>query len=177
MRNTFPVRLRLDLVGMLLRVLLLFLGAIVSVHCVAQPNSPKRDAIRQLVEVSISGQSLWSPIVDPIVSSGRRANPAADPKVWVELDAQIKQVVVKAASAPGGPIYRTIARYDERFTEAEIQELLKFFSSDVGRKFTREQTLLQVENDAQMEAFVKQLLPDMQRSITSFFKERGLRLP
>jgi len=162
----------------LLRTVSLAAAAFVSIQCGAQPqNSAKREAIRQLVEVSVSNQALWSAIVDPFVTAGRTANPSADPKVWGELDGRIKEVVMKSASAPGGPVYRTIARYDERFTEAEIQGLLRFFSSDLGRKFTREQGLLQSENDAQMEAFVTRLLPDMQKTISSFFKERGLRLP
>lgn len=141
-------------------------------------EDPKKKAIQDLVALRAKLEaSTWDRLADPLINAARAANPTAAPEIWKELRIYVIDLIVKAANAPGGPSEMVIRRYDERFSEEEIRQLLSFFSSDLGRKFAVESALLQQDLERANSLFLIRVLPQAARDLEDFFRERGLRAP
>lgn len=141
-------------------------------------DNPKQKAVRDLVAIKTRMEATtWDRLAEPLVSAARASNPSAPPETWEELRSYINGVILKAAAQPGGPNELIIRRYNDRFTEDEVRQLLAFFSSDVGKKFTVESSVLQQDLDKANGMFMIRLVPQMTRDVERFFQERGLRMP
>lgn len=141
-------------------------------------ENPKKKAIHDLVALRAKLEaSTWDRLADPLVNAARAANPAAPPETWKELRVFVVDLIAKAAAGPGGPREMIARRYDERFSEEEIQQLLSFFSSDLGRKFAVESALLQQDLERANALLLMRVLPQAARDLEGFFKERGLQAP
>lgn len=158
---------------------LIFLCVLGAPHGHAQGReSSKEKAVQDLVAIKTRQEATtWDRLAEPLVSAARASNPSAPPETWEELRSYINGVILNAAAQPGGPNELIIRRYNDRFTDDEIRQLLTFFSSEVGKKFTVETSLLQQDLDKANAMFMIRLVPQITRDVERFFRGRGLRMP
>jgi len=157
-------------------VLLLFCLSSVGVQA-QNPPSLKRDAVRKLVLLSWGNQSAWYGVAEPLIEASRKVNPEAQEVVWVELSSYLRDVALRAASRPNGPIERMIDRYDQRFSEAEIRQVTDFFESDLGKRFQAESIMLELEFEKDRQRIMAAILPELMSSVATFYSKRGLKMP
>ena len=156
-----------------------FLCALAAPHVQAQDlDAPKQKAVRDLVAIKTEMEATtWDRLAEPLVSAARASNPGAPPETWQDLRSYINTVILKAAAEPGGPNELIIRRCNDRFTDDEVRQLLAFFSSDVGKKFTVETSVLQQDLDKANALLMIRLVPQITRDLERFFQGRGLRMP
>ena len=97
--------------------------------------------IRQLMD--LQGQTPGNPqmagsLVDQVVSNYRTEMTQVPPNVWQELT-----VSLKSEFSPDRVAQSLMSIYATSFTQAEVRELIKFFSSPVGRKWAEQLPKLQ----------------------------------
>jgi hypothetical protein len=162
-----------------LSVCLVFLLELAAPHGHAQNlDGSKQKVVQDLVAIKTRQEATsWDQLAEPLVSAARASNPSAPPETWEELRSYINGVILNAAAQPGGPTELIIRRYNDRFTDDEIRQLLAFFSSDVGKKFTVESSVLRQDLDKANAMFMMRLVPQITRDVERFFQERGLRMP
>ena len=158
---------------------LVFLCGLALPHGHAQDrDSSKEKAVQDLVAIKARQEATtWDRLAEPLVSAARASNPGAPPETWEELRYYINGVILNAAAQPDGPNELIIRRYNDRFTDDEIRQLLAFFSSGLGKKFTVESSILQQDLDKANAMFMMRLVPQVTRDVERFFQERGLRMP
>jgi uncharacterized protein len=136
----------------------------------------KRADIEQVIELTgvlATGQRM---------SQGMAAQMAKDmksrrPDVPQELvDALVEEVnAVVAESLPALKEF-TVSRYDKHFTHDEIKELLRFYSTDIGKKVIRTAPALAQETLAFGMQWRQSLVPEIRRRIRERFKKENIEL-
>lgn len=101
---------------------------------IADPNAPislkKANAIRHLLELTGSnklGKQIWDQLIQTVKPSASQV-PSS---VWDELGAEFE------ADINGGKfVEMMVPIYSRAFSEEELNELVKFYESPIGRKMT-----------------------------------------
>lgn len=107
----------------LLCITVLLMGGFIS----QAQTSEKSDNIRKLLEVTGSAK-MGLTIIHRMLDLSKERYPDVDPKVWQEFEQELKPEELVALVIP---IY---AKY---YTDADITDLLTFYSTPVGQKMIR----------------------------------------
>ncbi|HRG38670.1 MAG TPA: DUF2059 domain-containing protein [Bacteroidia bacterium] len=101
--------------------LVLFI-CIASVSAFAQ-NS-KAEKLKQLLEIQGSGK-MGEQVIRTMIESYKKAYPSVDTKIWEEFATEMKGSEMVALVTP---------IYDKYYTEADIDQLITFYNSPIGKK-------------------------------------------
>src|SRR5262245_835897 len=109
--------------------LVLFAGS-----AAAQEGVSRKEAdLRRLSEL-LNSQALNVPALSDMVM-GRPRPPEITVEKWNEIKLEMNNEMLKSMNAPGGPIYEWLAFMGKRMSESEVQEVVAFFESPVGKKY------------------------------------------
>ena len=110
---------------------------------IPDPNAPvspeKAKAIRRLMELN-GGVKAAQQILDQVTPRLRRTPRPVPDSVWAEIEKEFA-----ADLSSGKFVERMIPLYSRYFTEADINELIKFYESPIGQKMARVLPQLAVE--------------------------------
>ena len=102
---------------------------------------------RKLLELT-GANSAGGQVVDTVIADIRRNVPQVPDAFWKTF---------RAESQPASFTDRLIGVYEKQFTEAEIDELNRFYSSPLGRRFVSSQTVLAKESMVVARAWAQQI--------------------
>lgn len=100
---------------------LLFI-CIASVSAFAQ--SSKADKLKQLLELQGSGK-MGETVIKTMIESYKKAYPSVDAKIWDEFASEMKGSEMVALIIP---------IYDKYYTESDIDQLIAFYNTPIGKK-------------------------------------------
>jgi hypothetical protein len=93
-------------------------------------DAKKASAIRHLLELNGSNK-LAKQVWDQLFQTVKTSSPQVPSSVWQEMDTEFQ------ADINGGKfIEMMVPIYSRAFTEQEVNELVKFYESQIGRKLT-----------------------------------------
>jgi uncharacterized protein len=92
-------------------------------------NPAKTDAIHRLLEVT-GAIAMGSQMVDQLLSIQAQAQPSIPAEVWADIREEIDFSEFEPAM---------VHIYDKHFSATEIEGLLAFYESDIGRRFIEKQ--------------------------------------
>jgi hypothetical protein len=88
-------------------------------------ESPKRKAIRELLEIT-GTPKLGLQIAKRIISQMKRSHPEVPEKFWAEFENEMNKKAF---------IEMIIPVYEKHFTLKDIEKLIEFYQTDVGKKY------------------------------------------
>jgi len=119
-------------------ILMLLLSGFVAQAAAADELTPaKLGAIQQLMEVTGSAniaRQFASASSQGIFQALKASRPEVPDRALEVMDRELMALFAEKMSAPGGLMDQVIPVYHKYFTHPEIQELLAFYQSPIGKK-------------------------------------------
>jgi uncharacterized protein len=119
------MRIRLSAIVLVLSLLTASVSA-------QEAKSSHNAKIRRLLELT-GAASLGLQVIDSMIASFKESMPEIPDEFWAGFRAKIK---------PEGLIDLIVPVYEKHLAEADVDELIKFFSSPVGKRFVEKQPLI-----------------------------------
>jgi hypothetical protein len=103
----------------------------------AEPTPPARDVptperIRVLIEIT-GGERSMRVMADQLIQQLKNRNPGVPPHFWEELEASIDTREI---------VEMTIPVYQKHLSAADVEEAIRYWQSDSGRRFSEAQPLI-----------------------------------
>ena len=136
--------------------ILLFI-CLASVSAFAQ-NS-KTDKLKQLLELQGSAE-MGETVIKTMIEAYKKAYPKVDPKIWDEFTTEMKGNEM---------ISLVIPIYDKYYTESDIDELIAFYKTPIGKKSIELMPVIMQESMAVGQEWGKKIA----EKITKKLKEKG----
>lgn len=155
-------------------VCLWYLGAD---HVFAEDISrEKRADIEQVIELTgglAIGQRISQGMAAQMAKDIKSRRPDIPQKLVDTLHEEVNAVI--AESMPALKEF-TVSRYDKHFTQDEIKELLRFYSTDIGKKVIRSAHAMAQETLAFGMQWRQSLVPEILRRVRERFKKENIEL-
>ena len=157
-----------------------FLGVVVFAVCAtalyahAEISASEKKKIVELMDVlgakNISRQVAKS-FATQLSITLKQAQPSLDQKAFAMV-ADVTDEIFEARSA--ALLEKMIPLYDKHFTEAEIDELLAYYHSPIGKKLIETMPALMEESMQIAVDDSKASIPEIQKKVTAKLREEGL---
>lgn len=109
-----------------------------AVQPAAHPISPEKDAaIRKLLKISGSTSATMQTITTLVESEKKKADSSVPPEFWNRFLASVKEKDIEDMIIP---------IYDKHYTLDDINGLITFYGSPLGRKMAAEQAAILIES-------------------------------
>jgi hypothetical protein len=163
------------------RLILTFLLA--SLFCQAaaaeELTNAKRSDIKRLMEMTGSvnvAKQFAAAISQQMFRTLKAARPDIPDRALTIIDRELLALFSERLAAPGGLVDQVIPVYDKYFTHAEIQELIAFYQTPVGRKAIL--VLPKVVNDSMLagQRWGQSLNPEIQKRVMEALKRDGVMI-
>jgi hypothetical protein len=112
-----------------------------------KPTAATRAKVRKLLDLT-GASSLGGQVVDSVIGDVRRNVPQVPDTFWKTF---------RTESKPASFNDRLVTVYEKHFTEAEIDELIRFYASPLGRRFVAKQPALAQESMLAARTFGQQV--------------------
>ena len=106
----------------------------------------------------------------------KASRPDLPAKTYQILSEEINQVIQKQMTTKGGFLDRVIPIYAKHFSHKDIQGLLKFYQSDLGKKTIKIWPLILQESMTVAQDWSKSLGPLIKKNVNKRFKKEGIDL-
>lgn len=142
-------------------------------------TSAKRSDIKRLMEMTGStniAKQFAAAISQQMFRTLKAARPDIPDRALAIIDRELLVLFSERLSAPGGLVDEVIPVYDKYFSHAEIQELIAFYQTPVGRKAIL--VLPKVVNDSMLagQRWGQSLGPEIQKRVTDALKKDGMTI-
>ena len=124
-------------------------------------DNQKTAAIHRLLEVT-GAIAMCSQMVDQLLAIQAQAQPAIPAEVWTDIREEIDFSEFEPAM---------VHIYDKHFSAEEIQGLLAFYESDIGRRFIEKQPAIVQDSMAAGQAWAI----GIQEKLRTKLEERGFK--
>jgi hypothetical protein len=136
----------------------------------------KEKAILKLLEVTQSkniGLQMGNAINQSLANSLKTSNPEIPNRAFEILAEETNNLMVKGID---DLINSIIPLYHKYFTKAEIEELLAFYETPIGRKSITIMPQLMGESMALGQKWGENIVPELVANLQSRFKEAGIEI-
>lgn len=116
-----------------------------------EAKSSHNQKIRQLLELTGAG-TLGLQVIDSMMASFKQSMPEVPEEFWTGFRAKIKPETLTDLMVPV---------YEKYLAEADVDELIKFFSSPAGRRFVEKQPLILADSMKAGETWGQNLAKDV----------------
>jgi hypothetical protein len=151
---------------------------ITSAHADELTPAKKADIVKLL---SINGtERLIEPFASIITQSYMQSLgncPGCSPKIPDVVRTEVLGVLRAHVNGEGGLIERQVALYQQRFTHAEIKQLLTFYNSPIGQKMVSESSELMRDSINVSQQWGHDLAPEMRKQIDAGLTKAGIKPP
>jgi hypothetical protein len=137
---------------------------------------PPRADVVQLMQISGAGnivQELAPLISRQITAAMRRANPSVSDRT-VQIVTQVATSYMTDPTRTRELIDQIAAVYANTFTPAEIQQLIAFYGTPVGRKLAPSLPQITTESAQIGQAWALRMVPGLREAITARLSAEGL---
>jgi hypothetical protein len=157
-----------------LSVLSFAAAVFVSMAALAQEVTDEhRQAARAAMEATGASVRLDS-ILPQLASFQKAALIANRPDIESEISDTVDEVAISLASRRGDLEKEIVDVYTRKFTQAELESISSFFSSETGIKFLTNTPILFREIDEISAVWRQGINRDMTKEVTEKLKEKGL---
>ena len=150
---------------------------VTSQGAVAQaPDEAFRSEIEELMQVTGAlqiGTQFAGIMTASFLDNLRRTSPDVSPRVFEIAEDVIKEEIAKAF-ATGSLRTSLVSVYAKYFTRADVQGLLAFYRSDLGRKVIRTLPDVMQESTAAGQEWGKRLAPTVESALERRLRSEGL---
>ncbi len=106
----------------ILAIFILFLTSVI-----AQDNDEYNKSLRKMFEVSGS-QETFSAVINQLVNMYKQQFPQVDAEIWDEMGKEFLKLSINDLIGMISPVYQ------KYFTKNDLDQLIKFYESPVGKK-------------------------------------------
>lgn len=144
-------------------------------HSLAAKQPASADAIRELLEVTTQRTSLSTAAAEAMIEQLRKSPGAVNPKVVQIIPAEVDAFFADAMR--GGLGDAMVPVFAQRFTNAEVQELLVFYRSPLGRKLAEEMPIVAGLTAGVAQRWTLEHWGELSLRIETALKREGITLP
>jgi hypothetical protein len=135
------------------------------------------DVAKQILEVT-NAAALGDQFAKQIITSMSAGLNAANPGRGSDVEALLDQIVVPELHRTMPELLDATAHvYASTFSAAELNQILAFYRSDIGRKMIEKTPTLLQEQGRVAQALVRKMMPDLQTKLLNALSARGLKKP
>lgn len=123
-----------------------------------------------------TGKLFSDLFIEQMVSSLKKSKPNIDPKAFDIVEQEVKATInetftdSKLLSEIMYPIYAS------RFSETELQELIAFYETPLGKKLVRDMPAIAQEGMRAGQKLGESLVPKIRQRIVTRFKNEGIKI-
>jgi uncharacterized protein len=137
-----------------------------------QPTAGAMATAKELMQVK-GATNMFDPLVPGIIESAKNAFLPTHPGLFRELN-EVAAILRTQFASRRNEILDEIARlYAQRFSEAEMKEVIAFYKSPVGRKFVADEPAVIDQGLARTQAWSNKLSDDVLNRFRSEMKKKG----
>jgi hypothetical protein len=137
-----------------------------------QPTAGAMATAKELMQVK-GATGIFDPLVPGIIESAKNAFLPTHPGLFRELN-EVAAILRTQFASRRNEILDEIARlYAQRFSEAEMKEVIAFYKSPVGRKFVSDEPEVIDQGLARTQAWSNKLSDDVLNRFRSEMKKKG----
>jgi hypothetical protein len=137
-----------------------------------QPTAGAMATAKELMQVK-GATGIFDPLVPGIIESAKNAFLPTHPGLFRELN-EVAAILRTQFASRRNEILDEIARlYAQRFSEAEMKEVIAFYKSPVGRKFVADEPEVIDQGLARTQAWSNKLSDDVLNRFRSEMKKKG----
>jgi hypothetical protein len=140
------------------------------------PIEPERlAAAKELLQVTGAAKGFEAALIglrEPLQQLALKANPGKEADISQTLDTVFKRMLERKAEA----LDLIAPLYAERFSVAELNEVIAFYKSPTGAKFTSAQPQILQQSMAIGQVWGRRIGEEIQREFQKELQARGLRL-
>jgi hypothetical protein len=152
--------------------------AITTAHADELTPAKKADIVKLL---SINGTDRlvepFSTIIAQSYVQSLGPCPGCSPKIPEVARTEILGVLRAHVNGDDGLIERQVAIYQQRFTHAEIKQLITFYSSPIGHKMVQESADLMRDSIGVSQQWGRDLAPEIRKQIDAGLNKAGIKPP
>lgn len=152
------------------------LGMVLSQPATAEVAPAKRQAIKQLMETTgvlrITDQ-MATFMVNAQAKRMRQQHPDIPAEAVAVMREATNSVIREQIQAEGGLMDRLVPIYDRHFTKAELEELLGFYQTRLGRKVIRVMPRLMQESMTTGKQWGREVAPLVEQRIQTRLRRGG----
>jgi len=148
------------------------------VACVApaaaqqQPTPGAIATAKELLQTK-GATNMFDPLIPGVIESAKNAFLPTNPGLFKELN-EVAALLRTQFAARRNEIIDEIARlYAQRFTEAEMKEVIAFYKSPVGKKFVLDEPAVIDQGLARTQAWTNKLSDDVLNRFRAEMKKKG----
>jgi hypothetical protein len=134
-------------------------------------------AIKELLVATAPRTALSAAAADSMIEQLRATPGAVDPKVVTLIPAEVDAYFAEAMTRPGGLGEVLVPVFAQRFTAAEVEQLLVFYRSPLGRKLADEMPLIAAQSATLSQQWVMEHWPELSQRVEAALAREGIRLP
>ena len=141
----------------------------------AQQPQPTPGAIATAKELlTVKGATnMFDPLIPGVIESAKNAFLPTNPGLFKELN-EVAALLRTQFASRRNEIVDEIARlYAQRFTEAEMKEVIAFYKTPVGKKFVADEPPVIDQGLARTQAWTNKLSDDVLNRFRSEMKKKG----
>jgi hypothetical protein len=120
-------------------------------------------------------EELSGVVADAMVTSMRSAHPDAPPRVLTVVNEIVKKNFSDALGGRDGLLSRVVPIYAKYYTREDIQGLIAFYQSDVGRKAIMTMPAVFQESMTIGQQWASETLPQIQREVEQQLRAEGIQ--
>ena len=143
----------------------------VAAPAVAQSPSALATA-KELLQVK-GATSMFDPIIPGIIENTKNMILPSNPGLFRDINEVATRLRNELAPRRGEVVDQIARLYAQKFTEAEMKEIIAFYKSPVGKKFVTEEPALIDQGLQHADAWAKQMAEDILNRFRVEMKKKG----
>lgn len=141
----------------------------------------KQAAIDQFMNLAGSahnniGENIAHALIQQITQAIQKANPQMPAQAQPIIEEEVKAVINSKTQGPGSLQQTVYAVYNQYLTLAELQELIAFYQTPLGKKLTSIMPTLLHETALASQKWAQALAPEIKARISMRFIQAGIEL-
>ena len=137
-----------------------------------QPTPAALAAAKELLEIK-GAQNMLGPIVPGVVESAKTSLMQSNPNLIKELNEVAVQLRTELAPRGSEVIQQFVVLYAQRFTEAELKQVVAFYRSPLGQKILADEPTVMDQGFKQAQTWANQLSEQVIARFREEMKKRG----
>ena len=144
------------------------------------PGAERRAQIRELIYMTGGDKiaiQFANAVTQDLMATLTKARPDIPPRVFQVVQQEMITLFQENLDSPGGMIDRVVPIYAKHFTQGEINELIAFYRTPIGRKTIQALPAVMGESMQAGRAWGESLGPEIGRRTQAILRKEGIELP
>ena len=140
-----------------------------------QPSPGAMAAAKELLEIK-GAENMLGPIVPGVVETAKNTLLQTNPNLGKDLNEVAVQLRAELTPRSGEVIQEFVTLYAQRFTEAELKQIVSFYRSPLGKKLLADEPALMDQGFRQAQNWANRLSEQVIVRFREEMKKRGHQL-